>query len=285
MPHTAWASSRPPAGHGSATGCNSLGSNNATKIYFACPTAKLATGAAFPNATDLVFSGTVEVGSSNSLTAPVVQRMYVRGVSATTGTGFDIKGDTRIHAGTTAAPRTCAAQQTASPTSRNELVVLQGPVSSTGGNVFLCQTTLVMADTTGTCLEPLTATVPGPTPYTNTCRGTVNLGGNGAIDWSAPNTVSTAASNWDNLEDLALWTESSDISGIGGGGAMAVTGTFFTPNCDPFKISGGGSQTNGANAQFITRRLEVNGNGQLTMRPNPADAITIPVAPTLGLVR
>jgi hypothetical protein len=274
--------------------CNSISgtaaTDTATKIYFDCPTAKFASGAQFPAATDLAFAGTFEVGSSNSFAAPVVQRMYVRGTTGTTGPAFDSKGNTRVRAGTTASPRTCTAQQTAMPTGRNELVVLQGPMSSTGtGTMSLCQTAVVMADNTGTpgCPLPLTATVPGPAPATNACRGTVNLAGGGAIDWSAPNVKSTPATtvDWLALEDLALWTESSLGSGIGGGGAMTVSGTFSTPNCDAFKIAGGGTQTNGANAQFVTRRLEVVGGGTLTMRPDPVDAITIPAAPVVGLVR
>jgi hypothetical protein len=175
------------------------------------------------------------------------------------------------------------------PTVRNELVVLQGPMGANGGHFGLCQTAVVMADNTGTptCPLPPTVTLPGPAPASNGCRGTVNLGGNGVIDWSAPNARNVAATptDWLNLEDLALWTETSATSGIGGGGAMTVTGAFFTPNCDPFKISGGGSQDNGANAQFITRRLEVNGNGKLIMRPDPVDSVTLPAAPIIGLVR
>ena len=273
------------------TGCNSIGSTSApdtaTKIFFACADAKFASGAKFPAATDLAFAGTFDAGPSFS--APVVQRMYVAGTAGTTGTAITSGGDTWIRGGTIGAERDCAAQQAAVPTGRNELVVLQGPMSSNGGRIRLCQTAVVMADNTGTpaCSLPATVTLPGPAPATNSCRGTVDLGGNGSIDWSAPNTKSVAATpaDWLNLEDLALWSETSSSMGIGGGGVMTVTGAFFTPNCDPFKISGGGSQENGANAQFITRRLEVSGNGKLVMRPDPVDAVTLPAAPVIGLVR
>jgi len=50
-------------------------------------------------------------------------------------------------------------------------------------------------------------------------------------------------------------------------------------------ISGGSFQANGANAQFIVRRLQANGQGTLTMRPNPNDSIVIPPAPSSSLVR
>jgi hypothetical protein len=277
-----------------SSGCNSISStaatNTATKIFFDCAAAKFST-AQFPLATDIAFAGSFDVGSADSFAAPVVQRMYVAGTAGTTGTAFNANGITRIRAGTVgpAVERTCEAQQAAVPSLRNELVVLQGSMSANGGYIGLCQTAVVMADNTGTpaCPLPTTVTFPGPAPANNSCRGTVNLGGNGVIDWSAPNATSTAAkaADWAFLEDLALWSETSSTSGIGGGGAMTVTGTFFTPNCDPFKISGGGSQDNGANAQFITRRLEVNGNGKLVMRPDPVDSVTLPAAPIIGLVR
>jgi hypothetical protein len=66
---------------------------------------------------------------------------------------------------------------------------------------------------------------------------------------------------------------------------MFVSGVFFLPNANPFVISGGSFQSNGANAQFIVRKLSANGSGSLTMRPNPNDAITIPPAPSIALVR
>jgi hypothetical protein len=117
-----------------------------------------------------------------------------------------------------------------------------------------------MADNTRApaCPLPATVTVPGPVPATNGCQGTVNLGGNGAIDWSAPNAKNTAAfpPTGSTGGSRAVDRDVSS-SGIGGGGAMTVTGAFFTPNCDPVQDRRWRLADNGANAQFITRRLEV----------------------------
>ena len=122
-------------------------------------------------------------------------------------------------------------------------------------------------------------------PTDNSCYGYVSVGGGGFMEWTAPNIVSTTATStdWNALEDLTFWTEASGtVSGsttnskIGGGGQMYISGVFFLPNANPFVISGGSFQANGANAQFIVRRLSANGQGTLTMRPNPNDAVTIP---------
>jgi hypothetical protein len=113
------------------------------------------------------------------------------------------------------------------------------------------------------------------------------------MEWSAPNLVSSGATqtDWNALEDLTTWTETSgdgqvsNANKIGGGGQMYISGVFFLPNANPFIISGGGLQNNGANAQFIARRLEANGSGTLYLKPNINDSITVPAAPSTSLVR
>lgn len=156
-------------------------------------------------------------------------------------------------------------------------------------NFHLCQTTVLMSEgyNSTTCPLPASTASPGNAPYTNSCAGAINIGGQGSMDWTAPNIVpgKAAQADWDQLEDLALWTETSAGNRIGGGGTMAVSGVFFLPNADPFSLSGNGTQSNGANAQFIARRLEANGQGTLFMKPNPYDVVTIPGLPTAGLVR
>ena len=56
---------------------------------------------------------------------------------------------------------------------------------------------------------------------------------------------------------------------------MTVEGVFFTPNANPFNFTGQGGQTQ-ANAQFIARKLTVQGQGTLVMTPNPDRAIILP---------
>jgi hypothetical protein len=107
------------------------------------------------------------------------------------------------------------------------------------------------------------------------------------VDWTAPNAVSGAATSgdWTNLEDLALWTETSIPSQIGGGGSLNVSGVFFFPNTNPVQIGGNGSQSIGYNAQFVARAFTANGGGTLLLRPNPNDVVTLPPPPIFGLVR
>jgi hypothetical protein len=109
------------------------------------------------------------------------------------------------------------------------------------------------------------------------------------MDWTAPNrkpTTPAVQSDWDQLEDLALWTEASHVSSIGGGASMDITGVFFLPNANPFIISGHGNQTIAANAQFVARKLQVQGQGTLYMRPDPNDSFTLPLTTaTFNLVR
>jgi hypothetical protein len=107
------------------------------------------------------------------------------------------------------------------------------------------------------------------------------------VDWSAPNTVSTQArqTDWDKLEDLALWTEAANTNEMGGGGGLSVSGVFFLPNANAFSIGGSSNQTNGLNAQFVSRRLALNGGAILSMRPSSFDAVTLPLPPGFGLVR
>jgi hypothetical protein len=91
--------------------------------------------------------------------------------------------------------------------------------------------------------------------------------------------------DWDNLEDLALWTMAANGNAMGGGGGLTVSGVFFLPNAIPFSLGGNSTQANGLNAQFVARRLSFNGGGVLSMRPNSSDAVTLPLPPGFGLVR
>jgi hypothetical protein len=143
-----------------------------------------------------------------------------------------------------------------------------------------------MADNTlNACPLPTTMTGNGIAPYDNTCGGYINLTGSGYTDWTAPNLSSTKPTNWDNLEDLALWTETSVGNNVSNGGNQVVSGVFFLPNANAFTISGAGSQTNAGNAQFIARRLVVANSGALYLRPSPGDTVTLPLPSTFALVR
>ena len=271
--------------------------NAATSLFVNCPSgATFKSDTLIANALNVVFNGPISIGSGNSLSIPKAQKVYVKG--ATGGAGVAISGALALGTYTnTTASNKGSAQICPAQTARDQLVIMNGAL--TGGaqaNFHLCGTAVVMGDgwTGASCPVPTTPTPISVEPTDNSCYGYVSVGGGGFMEWTAPNIVSTTATStdWNALEDLTVWTETSGtVSGsttnskIGGGGQMYVSGVFFLPNANPFVISGGSFQANGANAQFIVRRLSANGQGTLTMRPNPNDAVTIPPAPSTSLVR
>jgi hypothetical protein len=99
--------------------------------------------------------------------------------------------------------------------------------------------------------------------------GVVDMGGGAKpLTWTAPLAG--------NFEDLALWSESPLQHEIGGQSNNELTGTFFTPLSDPFKLTGQGGQFQ-TDAQFITRRLEIGGQGEVLMHPDPDRSTPIPI--------
>ncbi|MGH9002735.1 MAG: hypothetical protein ACRDYV_06365, partial [Acidimicrobiia bacterium] len=74
---------------------------------------------------------------------------------------------------------------------------------------------------------------------------------------------------------LSLWSEISDAFTINGGGGLQLAGTFFTPEANPFRVTGGGGLTQ-QSAQFISYHLELSGGGSLNMTPDPTTAVPIP---------
>jgi hypothetical protein len=81
-------------------------------------------------------------------------------------------------------------------------------------------------------------------------------------------------------EGLTLFQErnATPTLTVSGGGNMYVTGTFYAANAQ-MKISGGG--TGHVGSQFISRYLELGGNGALNIDYDPNQAIPRRI---LGLV-
>ena len=107
-----------------------------------------------------------------------------------------------------------------------------------------------------------------PRTFVYLTNGVVNLGaGSGPVYWTAPFGGS--------FEDLALWSESSSTHSIGGQANLTLDGVFFMPNAQ-FNFTGQGQQYQ-VNAQFISLRLDMSGQGILRMQPDPDRVVLIPL--------
>lgn len=209
-------------------------------------------------------SGSSAISINNS------DRVYVN-----TGASTDTDGDGFV----------CDQRFADAPAARTKMVIGQGFLTTNGGEVRLCQTTLFMMDNgSGDCSIP---TVDGVAPYNNGCRGSIGGQGTTFYDWTAPNVNAVAYPAPDELaqfEDLALWSETEDDWDIAGGGGLFLRGIFFTPNANPTKVTGGGT-TDVTDAQFITRRLEVGGQADFVLKPDAVNSILIPALKGFTLVR
>jgi hypothetical protein len=82
---------------------------------------------------------------------------------------------------------------------------------------------------------------------------------------------------------LALWSDmpaTSNNTGkfaMAGGAGVQLTGVFFTPEAAPFKLTGGGFWGQ-QHAQFVAYQLAVSGGGNLTLAPDPQNAVNAPTA-------
>lgn len=231
----------------------------------------------------IVAKGSITVagnaGGGGTFAADSPTAIYVGGsTSGAHPIGIDITGSFVVNdAGTGACPT-----PTVGTTATNVLVVRDGSLSVNGGSsakLRLCQTSVLMANGWQSAPGPPSA---WPTsaavapPYDNSFTGKVEIKGQGSVDWTAPNALPGLPAtqvDWDRLEDLTLWTETSDESTVGGQGAMHLAGVFALPNAAPFTLSGTGAQAIDADAQFWTRRLSLSGQALLEMAPNPNDSV------------
>lgn len=252
------------------------------KVYLNCPG-----GAVFDNTTftgsSVIVNGSIKVKSGATLSLPNATSFYVKGpgTSAQNDSGIDNDGTLALHH---AGAATCA--DTDSPTSgRAELVVGSGffNQTTTGAVLRLCHTTMI---TMGNSSAMPAYADPAPAPSDNTRNGYLNING-GVQDWSAPNAkpgLPATPTDWLNFEDLAFWTETSASSIVGGNGTMTLEGIFMLPNANPFKIGGTGTQIV-TNSQYVVRKLQARGGGELIMAPDPNDAVKVDYFGDFVLVR
>jgi Flp pilus assembly protein TadG len=265
--------------------------------------------------TKFLISGQVRVQPGRSLAFPNAQEIVIQGCRGAScgSTGSDwalsINGDFSVNLGTATS---CAGRTAAAPTVNPARVVIQRGWFDAGSSAVLhfCQTFIYMSGQASPAQLPQTATDTVPTagvPASAMCTlakpcPTVPAYNNNWIssqanitDWSAPNQTSmprcdpAAPPCYDGslpqylYEDLAFWTESgahsssssSPNSGLGGNGFTATTGVFFMPNAT-FTFQGNTSISQTLDAQFVSRRLILGGQGDLVMLPNPNNAVPTP---------
>jgi hypothetical protein len=105
--------------------------------------------------------------------------------------------------------------------------------------------------------------------------GVLEATGGQALTWIAPHRG--------EFQSLALWTESASLHRLTGGAGLDLDGVFYMPNATPFRFTGSGMMAQ-QRAQFITYRIELRGNGKLSMRPDPDRAVLEPRF-GVGLIR
>lgn len=244
---------------------------------------------------EVIFSG--RISGSADMTFENPAKVYIRDGLSRSGGNFNVN----TGGSTTPGFPNCSARFPSQRDKTTKLVVAQGNLSTTGGaNLHLCGTMLLMGDNSaggGSCPSPTPPAIPtrnGVAPYDNCFNGYISLAGGGALDWTAPNRTEdgmewnapTDAPYLDTFEDLAFWTETAGSNNsISGGGGNTMKGVFFLPNADPFTITGNGGQVIQTDAQFIVRKLKLGGNGVLSMRPNPNNAVEFPYFSGFSLVR
>jgi hypothetical protein len=264
-----------------------------TKVFINCddlnPRSLTFTGTTF------LAKGTLTVGSNNTVAFPNATELLVNGCgSLTCATGVSVQGSFMVNTGAAA---TCAGR-TGSGVSPAHVVIKSGPFTSGGANttVRLCQSFVYMSgvaspfqNATGSpagCVaaQPCPA-VPSPA-YT----GYLALQGRNT-DWTSPNQGSAPPDASNPYEDLAFWTEAGNAtlnqsgpnSSVGSNGSASSAGVYFMPNA-LFTFAGNTTIAQNLNAQFVARRLNLAGQGDLIMLPNPNDAVPIPKG-NFGLIR
>lgn len=252
------------------------------------------------SASKVFIDSTCDLGGRNRTFTSTVQEIVVQGSVTIDNREIEVQGPAKVFIDgsmTLSGPGairvnngnvdTCPSYLTTSA-QRGQVVVAGGALTVTNGVLQLCRTTLLMThNPANRCRIPSTD---GTAPVSNSstppaaCAGRIDVSGRAVLDWTAPNTLNTVASSFSNFEDLAFWTETSGGNKAEGNGAMRMGGIFVTPNADPFRIAGNGTK-NTTDAQFLTRRLQVAGNGTLSLSPDPENAIAIPSIGGYSLVR
>lgn len=261
------------------------GNVSGTKLVVKCN--NMNNNATFTDATDIIFTGTLGGGSS-TIKMPKANNVYVvGGGSGNNAVGVDSGTQLSMHDNDAACPSLYDSSIT-----RARLFVYGGSLNISGGFFRACNTTVILMGSDSFACLP--ASTPTYYPDGQVCNGlskpgngTVEMSGNNNVDWTGPNKVDdeihATQADHDDLEDLALWTESSGSQGLGGNGTVHLAGVFAAPNAKPLKLNGT-PVWQVQNSQYVVRTLENDGGAIFNMRPSPS----LPVAPprvTFELIR
>ncbi|HEX9775714.1 MAG TPA: hypothetical protein VGB83_09065 [Actinomycetota bacterium] len=107
--------------------------------------------------------------------------------------------------------------------------------------------------------------------------GTVNLQGQGNLNWTAPHQADSPAPGdaGHPFDKLALWSGESNLQhNLKASGTLTVEGVFFTPYA-LFNYDGQADQFLNR-AQFLTFRMNISGQATLRMEPDPDFTLLIP---------
>jgi hypothetical protein len=257
------------------------------RVFVNCPSASQSIDVegdlAFTGSDTVVFNRPVSVTNTNALRIRDAQRVFVNGgVSVTNSAQFQVNHDGSAGA--------CAALAQPAADDKRAVMVLNNALSAQTSSVtHLCNTSVILAK-----CQPLSATaVPADYPPTdNNCTDSVSVSAQATVYWTAPDTKGATATALDHakLEDLALWGESSGTVNaslehrLTGSGAMQLSGLYFLPNANAFRV-GGSSAVDVMKAQFVVRRLTLAGSSTFRLLPDPEDAVTVPYFGDFTLVR
>ena len=172
-------------------------------------------------------------------------------------------------------------------------MILDGGLTMTGG-VFNVNTANITANLPSSCLPPNTSVCASNSSaaaaYVYVRTGDFNLTGgsinfnhvmtyqaNGYLKCSADPPTWLAPTEG-RFVGLSYWSEaSSNKYQIAGGSGVNLSGVFFTPEADPFGLTGGGNWGQ-QHAQFISYRLSISGGSIASFAPDVQQAVTIPTA-------
>jgi hypothetical protein len=268
------------------------------------------------NGREVAFTGQVSI--QNGYQAfPNVRKLYIRGCASSAGancSAVDIRsnGVFSVNSGTTqiAPPaswplQSCLVERPPRNTSENwtEMATLRGQTNLQNSSLQLCQTAAFLSYDTGSEYRPVlrdsggncSPTRPCPTNTSSVIVGSTKplffASNANVVYWSAPNRSANIPTDYDGdspFEDLALWTEvistGNEVCSLTGQSVMETAGVYFHPNCN-FDYGGQTSNAVPFNAQFIGRTINLSGQGLLSLQPDQEDAIKIPLAGSVYLIR